>query len=275
MNELFTSYKKTIMSVSIIITILILGFLLIFGLVTGRITSFISEFVDIISPIIIGFIIAYLSNPIVTFFEKRVFSWIKHFNIRRFISILITILLIIVFISTILVILIPSLINTMITFWETYVVNYEESIKGLAHTLNSAMDKFKFLNSQIHEDLLNDYILCCADRIANIDFIGYNYVKNRNGITAQKSMAGEFRRARAIIKNYNYVARLLFSKLKNNIEFLKLRFDVFNEMLTYNLKYFEGEVLDYYSKQVEKSLRRFNDNYNKLIGGAYDSKPNR
>ena len=61
----------------------------------------------------------------------------------------------------------------------------------------------------------------------------------------------------------------LSGKLKNNIEFLKLRFDVFNEMLTYNLKYFEGEVLDYYSKQVEKSLRRFNDNYNKLIGGIY------
>lgn len=126
--------------------------------------------------------------------------------------------------------------------------------------------KFKFLNSYVHEDLLNDYILCCAESIANIDFIGYNYVKNQKGITAKKDSKGELRRAKAIIKNYQYVSRLLFEILSNDLDFLKLRFDVFNEMLTYNLKYFEDDVLKYYQKQVDKCLKKFNIKYNRLIG---------
>lgn len=126
-------------------------------------------------------------------------------------------------------------------------------------------NKFKFLNFYIHEDLLNDYILCCAKEIANLDFIGYNYVKNVQGITYKKSAKGEFNRAKAIIKNYNYVSRLMFKKISKDIEFFNIRFEVFNFMLEYNFKYFEGWVLNYYKKEVLKCMKLFNKKQAKLL----------
>ena len=139
MIERFSYYKKIILTVLIIL----FCFLLIFGIINGSIADFMNKLWKILSPVTIGFVIAYLSNPLVNFFEKRIFSFIQNFKIRRFFSILITILLILLFISIIIVILVPSLINTLLSFWETYVVNYRDSIRRLANTLNSVMDRFK------------------------------------------------------------------------------------------------------------------------------------
>ena len=143
MSEGFSTYRK------VIVSILILGilFLLIYGLISGNINDSISNFWQIIAPITIGFIISYLTNPVVTFFEKRVFKWIGSFKIRRFVSIFITILLLLLLISIILGIIIPSLINTLISFWESYVVDYENSVRGLVDTINSTIERFKLLNS--------------------------------------------------------------------------------------------------------------------------------
>ncbi len=124
-------------------------------------------------------------------------------------------------------------------------------------------NKFKFLDYHIHEDLLNDYILCKANKIANINFIGYNYVKNVNGVTAPKDSLNEKLRAKAIIKNYDYVSKLMIKCIKKDLEFLKLRMEIFNEMLTYNTKYFKDNVLKYYINKVRKREIK----YKKLIYG--------
>ena len=71
--------------------------------------------------------------------------------------------------------------------------------------------------------------MCCANQIANINFIGYNYVKNINGATSKKNNSGEKKRAKAILKNYDYVAKLIMDYLKDDLNFLKLRMNVFNE----------------------------------------------
>ncbi len=147
MSEHISTYKKTIITTLIIVAIIIVGILLILGLITGQISRFFNDFTEITAPITFGFIIAYLSNPIVTFFEKYIYSWIRNFKIKRFISIFTTILLILLFITTILVILIPSLINTLLSFWNTYIVNYEDSIRGMVLTINSTLDKISFINS--------------------------------------------------------------------------------------------------------------------------------
>lgn len=147
MIDNLSAYKKIIKPALIIALIICLAVLFIYAFINGTVARFWNEFMQIISPIIVGFIFAYLSNPIVNLFEKHVFSWIKSFKIKRFISILIAFLLILLFISTILVILIPSLINTLISFWETYVINYEDSIRTWVNKLNSTMDNVGFLNS--------------------------------------------------------------------------------------------------------------------------------
>ncbi len=147
MIDNLSAYKKIIKPALIITLIICLAVLFIYAFINGTVARFWNEFMQIISPIIVGFIFAYLSNPIVNLFEKHVFSWIKSFKIKRFISILIAFLLILLFIFTILVILIPSLINTLISFWETYVINYEDSIRTWVNKLNSTMDNVGFLNS--------------------------------------------------------------------------------------------------------------------------------
>ena len=143
MSEWISEYKKTLIKTLIITSIVLLSILLIYGFISGNIQSFINSFWEIIAPITIGFIIAYLSNPLVSFFEKRIFKFISKSNIRRLVSILVTFALIILFIGFIFTMLFPSLISTAKSFWETYIVDYESSIKGLANTINSLMDDFK------------------------------------------------------------------------------------------------------------------------------------
>lgn len=147
MNNKISVNKKVIFTVLLILIIILITFLLIFGVVNGKINAFFDNFFKIISPITIGFIIAYLSNPIVIFFEKYIFNWISYFRLKRFLSILFTFLVILTFISIILIILVPSIINTLISFWDTYIVNYEQAIQNWIISINSTMDKFKFLHS--------------------------------------------------------------------------------------------------------------------------------
>ena len=143
MSEWISEYKKTLIKTLIIASIVLLSILLVYGFISGDIYRFITSFWEIVAPITVGFIIAYLSNPIVSFFEKRIFKFISKFNIRRLVSILVTFALIILFIGFVFTMLFPSLMSTAKSFWETYIVDYENSIKGLANTINSLMDDFK------------------------------------------------------------------------------------------------------------------------------------
>ena len=93
MKSFFNTYKSTIISTIIIVTIIVFGIGLVYGLINGSILSFFKNLVDVTAPILIGFIIAYLSNPIVMFFEKHLFKKIKKFNVKRLLSILITFVL--------------------------------------------------------------------------------------------------------------------------------------------------------------------------------------
>lgn len=127
--------------------IVIVTFLLICGIINGTIASFWNKFWFIVSPITTGFVMAYLSNPIVMFFEKKLFKWIPNFKIKRFISIFVAFLCILLFLSLIFIILVPSLTNTLISFWNVYIVDYENAIRSWVSSLNLAMDSFKFLDS--------------------------------------------------------------------------------------------------------------------------------
>ena len=147
MSEWFATYKKTIVSTLIVTTIIILGFSLIYGCINGSISKFFQEFFQIISPITIGFIIAYLSNPIVSFFEKWFFRWIPRFSIKRLVSILTTLILIIACISFVITMLIPNILSTLYSFWDTYIVNYQSSLEALAIRINVIMDGFDFLDT--------------------------------------------------------------------------------------------------------------------------------
>lgn len=137
MSEWISTYKNTIVKTLIISLIVFVCIGLLYGFINGEIQSFLNSFFKITAPITVGFAIAYLSNCIVSFFELKVFKWIPKFNIRRLVSILITFALIIGIITFIVSMLIPSVISTINSFWDEYIVNYEESIIKLANSINS------------------------------------------------------------------------------------------------------------------------------------------
>lgn len=147
MVESTSSYKRLIISVCLVIGIIILAFSLVYSVINGSFQNFWKEFTNIISPIVIGFIIAYFSNKIVMIFEKKLFHKIKKFNIRRLLSIVVVFILIAIVIVFLLTMLIPNIMATVRSFWETYVINYESALKILANRVNATMDKFAFLDS--------------------------------------------------------------------------------------------------------------------------------
>ena len=147
MNGWISENKKTISSSLIILTTVFLGFLLIYGYINGSIKNFFNEFFDIFSPITIGFVIAYLSNDTVAFIEKRLLFWIKSFSLKRLISIIISFILSITIIIVILTMLIPNLVTTFKSFWDTYIVNYDSAAKMLAYRINLVMDQIPIFDS--------------------------------------------------------------------------------------------------------------------------------
>lgn len=175
MGEFASTYKKTIITALIIVCTIIVGFSLVYGFINGSIAEFFQKFIEIISPIIIGFVIAYLSNPIVMFFEKRIFMWIHSFKAKRLTSIIITFLLILLFLSFIITMLIPSIVSTILSFWDTYIVNYESSLRSLADRINSLMDDFAFLDTvqRLDPDGLIEWVqekLPWIDQVVEGDF---------------------------------------------------------------------------------------------------------
>lgn len=170
MQSWLSTYKNTIVRALIIATIVILSVCLLCGLLDGSVSRFFSDLVTILSPIFIGFVIAYLSNPIVTFLEKKVLFWIKKFSVRRLISILITLALIIAFIAFIITMLIPSLLSTLQSFWDTYIVNYDSSIRSLALRINQIMDEFSMFDTmkRLDPDALTEWV---CERLPWIDDI--------------------------------------------------------------------------------------------------------
>ncbi len=147
MGEWLSNNKKTITSTLIVVAIIILAFGLVYTCINGSLQEFISEFSEIVAPITIGFVIAYLSNPAITFLERRVFKWIKSFSLRRLISIILIFALAICLIVCIITMLIPNLVATLRSFWDTYIVNYESAATLFAARVNLLMDEFSIFDS--------------------------------------------------------------------------------------------------------------------------------
>ena len=167
MSEWISTYKNTIIKTLIISFIVLVCIGLLYGFITGEIQSFWGNFFNITAPITVGFAIAYLSNSIVSFFERKIFKWIPKLNTRRLVSILITFALIIGIITFIISMLIPSVISTLKSFWNEYIVNYEDSVVKIINSINS------IIGEKINPESLINWIntnLPWVDKMASGDF---------------------------------------------------------------------------------------------------------
>lgn len=227
MSKWISQHKKVIVNTLIIVSLVVISICILVGLLNGSIALFLQNFWLIISPVIIGFVIAYLSNPIVGFVEKYIFRWIKNFKIKRFISILITFLLIIAFILFLVTMLFPSVFSTLISFWDTYVVHYESSIISLSNRINSIMDNIYFFDrtQRLDPEAVLKWVketLPWLDSLSKGNFSGIipNAGFDFDSSESSGSMISGILSSKNFIDLFNYIFNLgssVFTAIKNTV----------------------------------------------------------
>ncbi len=98
----------------------------------------------LLRPIIWGLILSYLVNPFFRFFERRVFARLRHLGLRRFLSLTLSFLTILLLIALLIAILIPQLAAALTNFFanlgdyvDTTINSYNSMILNLNEKLES------------------------------------------------------------------------------------------------------------------------------------------
>ena len=120
--------KKLVLAISIYCT-LVLSIIIIGQF--DKISDFFNSVFTVISPIVIGFAIAYLLNPILKFFEKKVFKFIKNKKILRAVGVISTYLSLVAFIYILCMLVIPQVIKSLsdlLTQFDSYKATLIEQI---------------------------------------------------------------------------------------------------------------------------------------------------
>ncbi len=137
--------KYFFISVYTILTITVSAFIVYLIFNSAAIWGAISKFVKIINPIIIGFAIAYLINPVVRFFENKVFSFKKakkdKTRLKRVLSVLFAYIVVLIIVSALLWIIIPQLIDSVNIFVEN-LSSYQKALEKWAMSLPDASSKY-------------------------------------------------------------------------------------------------------------------------------------
>ncbi len=100
-----------------------------------------SKILSVLTPIILGFALAYALNPILKFFEFKVFKKIKNKNLLRTLSLLMTYLAAFAVLTAFLLLVIPQLVDSVMNF----IQNFDKHLTNTTATINSflsnVMDK--------------------------------------------------------------------------------------------------------------------------------------
>ena len=78
-----------------------------------KFSAVVSKIGGMLSPILIGLVIAYLCNPILKFYERVFFRRMKKGNLRRALSLLLTVLTVIAFFALIIALVVPELVRSI------------------------------------------------------------------------------------------------------------------------------------------------------------------
>ncbi|MDY4898228.1 MAG: AI-2E family transporter [Eubacteriales bacterium] len=134
-NEQQKNKRNTVILVSVAVyAVLALLFMVIIN--NAAISAWLKSVMSVLAPLIIGVAIAYLCNPLLLLFEKRLLRKIRSHRTRRVLSMVCTYLVLLIILSTILLIVIPQLTS---------------SYNNFANSLRSYTDKaITFVNKLIY-----------------------------------------------------------------------------------------------------------------------------
>lgn len=121
----------------------------------GSIGHGLSKLYSFVEPVFIGLIIAYVTDPLVAFFEKKVFRRVGGETVRKGLSVAATFLSIVVCITLILVALIPQLVSSIRLFvsnLDSYSAAFDSLMKDLtkwAASHNVDISKYTSVGSNV------------------------------------------------------------------------------------------------------------------------------
>lgn len=193
-------YTTLTITVSALIVFLIFNFSDIWGAI--------GKFFSIINPILIGFAIAYLINPVVNFFEKKVFAFKKSkkdmTRVSRFCSVFTAYVLVLLFLAALLWIIIPQLIESVDIFvgnlssyqkalekWASALPDASSKYYGLVQKLVSVLDEFvdmavKYITELVPKAfvLIKDVSVIIVNLILSI-FVSIYMISRKEHLLAQ------------------------------------------------------------------------------------------
>lgn len=131
--KFFENKKK---GLAIVLMLVVIAFVLFYAIVNfGAISGFFSSAMAIFSPIIIGAGLAYVLNPLLRFFEYKVFAKMERKGLRRGLSIACTLLVAAAFFAILLWMFIPELISAA----EQFIGDYDEHVSKTANLINEVI----------------------------------------------------------------------------------------------------------------------------------------
>ncbi|HCI73840.1 MAG TPA: AI-2E family transporter [Lachnospiraceae bacterium] len=107
--------------------------------------NFFKAFIHIVFPVLIGIVIAYVLDPLVKFFENKLFSKVRRPTAKKGCAVVLTFALIVLALSVFLIAMIPQLISSVRMFIS--------NLSGYARSLNSMLKSLQNFAAQYKVDI--------------------------------------------------------------------------------------------------------------------------
>ena len=135
-----TPPKKYVKRTAFFITATVIALVLLMAAVMDPLVNAINYIFSLLSPLLIGAVIAYLCNPILKLYEYRVFRRMERGNMRRGLSLLMTVVTAIGILALICAMMIPQLIASINELMANYDVYINSFLGWFQNILDSATE---------------------------------------------------------------------------------------------------------------------------------------
>ena len=149
--DIFRSkYFKWGLTAFLVVVASTIFYFLVFNI--GGILGFVGKILKVLSALTIGLVIAYLLNPIVKFFENKVYKNVKKDTLKRNLSIATALAIVVIILATIISIIIPQLLTSIISL----INNSDSYVKQLTDYINKVLSNGE--NAEKYSSMINDVV---------------------------------------------------------------------------------------------------------------------
>ena len=124
----------------------------------GNIFTVLGEFLSIFTPLIIGLVMAYILNPIVGIVERNIFKKVKKENVRRDLSIGLTLIAFVALLGAIIGYLIPQLLQSILSLITNAPKYLDQAVEFMSRWINNPDVDYAKMTEYLLK-LLNDNVL--------------------------------------------------------------------------------------------------------------------